>query len=141
MFEVIKPSKALVDTRKLQSDLVKAMRDTTQEGANFMRRYPMQVLTESHYKRTGTLMRSWSKEVKVNKDNIEGIISSNANMAPYNVYVQGPKDMDITIPGRSSRKGQLPLFELGGWYSVSIIARTMKNSLMARLDDIFRSLK
>jgi hypothetical protein len=130
MFEVIKPSKALVDTRKLQSDLVKAMEDTVQDGVTFMREYPPQTLTQTGYVRTGTLMRSWSKSVKVGTDRIEGTIGSSGNMAPYNKYVEGPEAT------------QSHMMAGAGWQSIEkLIARIVEPKLKERLDKIFGSLK
>ena len=42
----------------------------------------------STYRRTRTLGRSWTREITENGDTIRGRVGSNANVAPYNRYVQ-----------------------------------------------------
>lgn len=124
------------DVNKLKADIQASVRDTIVEGHRLLSKYPEpQMLNKTGYVRTGTLRRSWSKEVKVTSNSVEGTVYSSG--PKYNVYVQGPKDMDVTIPGRSGGKGQLPMFEDAGWFSVSVIARTMQNYLNERLDKIF----
>lgn len=123
MFEVIKP-KPLMDPRKIQAELVKVMEDTVQDGITFMREYPPQTLTKTGYVRTGTLMRSWSKDVKVSTDRIEGTIGSNGGMAPYNLYVEGPE--------------QTHMMASAGWQNVEMLVKLVETKLKARLDKVFK---
>jgi len=136
MFEVIKPSKPLADTKALKVKLVQAMEETVTDGIAFMADYPEpQVLTKTGYIRTGTLARSWFRgkgpsSVKVSSDRIEGIIGSNGNMAPYNKYVEGPEDTQSSMMAGA------------GWQSIEqLISKVVEPGLKKRLDEIFGGLK
>lgn len=45
------------------------------------------------YRRTGTLGRSWQSDVKTGGGKIVGTVASQGQIAPYNVYVQGPNQV------------------------------------------------
>lgn len=64
-----------------------AMNDATALLLRELQTYPTQ-RTGSTYQRTGTLRRSWSREIDGNGLALRGIVGSNENMAPYNRYVQ-----------------------------------------------------
>lgn|SRR5574343_480039 len=106
--EVIKPKKPLIDLAKFRPGLKTALRDIQLDGTRFMADYPDQVLTKTGYIRTGTLKRSWlqAKPVKDLGTSMEAEIGSNANMAPYNRFVEGDKEY------------QGPMFRNAGWQNV-----------------------
>lgn len=52
-----------------------------------LRTYPTE-RSGSHYKRTGTLRRSWSRTVTGTGTDVVGRVSSSGNIAPYNREVQ-----------------------------------------------------
>ena len=62
---------------------------------------------EIPYKRTGTLGRSWQRRVARETDSIVGVVGSQGQIAPYNVYVQGPQ--------------QSRMMELIGWKRIDNI--------------------
>ena len=62
---------------------------------------------EVPYKRTGTLGRSWQQRVARETDSIVGVVGSQGQIAPYNVYVQGPQ--------------QSRMMELIGWKKIEDI--------------------
>lgn len=64
-----------------------AMNDATALLLRELQTYPTQ-RTGSSYVRTGTLRRSWSRELQGDGLALRGIVGSNANMAPYNRVVQ-----------------------------------------------------
>jgi hypothetical protein len=47
---------------------------------------------ESKYIRTGTLMRSWSRQITGSGLDMEAVVGSNGNMSPYNRYVQDQEE-------------------------------------------------
>ena len=59
---------------------------------------------EVPYKRTGTLGRSWQQRVARETDSIVGVVGSQGQIAPYNIYVQGPQ--------------QSRMMELIGWKKI-----------------------
>ncbi len=71
-----------------------AMNDATALLLRELQTYPTQ-RTGSSYVRTGTLRRSWSRELQGDGLALRGIVGSNANMAPYNRLVQ---DADRQAP-------------------------------------------
>ena len=72
---------------KLDRAMRGAMNDATALLLRDLQTYPPQ-RTGSSYVRTGTLRRSWSREIDGNGLTMRGIVGSNENMAPYNRYVQ-----------------------------------------------------
>ena len=64
-----------------------AMNDATALLLRDLQTYPPQ-RTGSSYVRTGTLRRSWSREIDGQGLAMRGIVGSNENMAPYNRFVQ-----------------------------------------------------
>lgn len=65
------------------------------------------------YRRTNTLKRSWSREGPTWKGrDLVGIVKSSGNIAPYNVYVRGPKG---GTPGQAAAMGRR------GWQSIDQI--------------------
>jgi len=62
---------------------------------------------EIPYKRTGTLGRSWQQRVARETDSIVGVVGSQGQIAPYNIYVQGPQ--------------QSRMMELIGWKKIEDI--------------------
>lgn len=71
----------------LQRAMRGAMNDATALLLRELQTYPTQ-RTGSTYKRTGTLRRSWSREIQGDGLALRGIVGSNGNMAPYNRIVQ-----------------------------------------------------
>ena len=85
----------LAETPKaLERAMRGAMNDATALLLRELQTYPTQ-RTGSTYKRTGTLRRSWSRELQGDGLALRGIVGSNANMAPYNRVVQ---DADQQAP-------------------------------------------
>ena len=85
----------LAETPKaLERAMRGAMNDATALLLRELQTYPAQ-RTGSTYKRTGTLRRSWSRELQGDGLALRGIVGSNANMAPYNRVVQ---DADQQAP-------------------------------------------
>lgn len=64
-----------------------AMEDAVTLVLRDQRTYPSPPANSS-YRRTFTLQRSWSREIVESGDSIRGRVGSNANVAPYNRYVQ-----------------------------------------------------
>lgn len=79
---------------KLDRAMRGAMNDATALLLRDLQTYPPQ-RTGSSYVRTGTLRRSWSREIQGDGLAMRGIVGSNANMAPYNRVVQ---DADRQAP-------------------------------------------
>lgn len=86
----------LAETPKaLERAMRGAMNDATALLLRDLQTYPSQ-RTGSTYKRTGTLRRSWSREIQGDGFALRGIVGSNENMAPYNRVVQDA-DMQAEI--------------------------------------------
>jgi len=66
------------------------MGDLMTEAHDQLATYPPQ-RAGVDYRRTGTLGRSWQHRVRAKPDRIEGEASSQGQIAPYNIYVQGPR--------------------------------------------------
>lgn len=119
----ITPKKDLVDKARVLAALEAAMRDAVSEGHREVAEYPPQTLTKTGYVRTGTLKRSWSSDVKSGGGKLEGTVGSNANIAPYNVRVQGPFGE------------QVEMFHGAGWMSATELRDKMTRELSERLQD------
>jgi hypothetical protein len=118
-FEPVIPAK--IEKMKIFQALYDAVRDTTSEGHRFIAEYPEpQVLNKTHYKRTGTLKKSWSSLTRASAQQIEGMVGSNGFMAPYNKDVQGP-DQD-------------PMFFRAGWHGVPELKIMMNAELSKRIE-------
>ena len=78
----------------LQRAMRGAMNDATALLLRDLQTYPPQ-RTGSSYVRTGTLRRSWSRDIQGDGLAMRGIVGSNSNMAPYNRAVQ---DADQQAP-------------------------------------------
>jgi len=124
-FEAIRPKKPAADRRRILAAINQAVQDTTSEGHRFISKYPPQTLTKSGYRRTMTLGRSWSSRVNFLTDRTEGIIGSNANMAPYNKWVQGLNT-------------QVPRYKTAGWKGVKDLQELLKKELPKRLQEAVR---
>lgn len=79
---------------KIERAMRGAMNDATALLLRDLQTYPPQ-RTGSSYVRTGTLRRSWSREIQGDGLALRGIVGSNENMAPYNREVQ---DADRQAP-------------------------------------------
>jgi hypothetical protein len=89
-FVPIVPRAQLLDREAVIAALTGAVRDMQAEGLRWIAEYPPQ-RQPAHYRRTGTLKRSWSMPpVYMTGNMIAGEIGSNAGVAPYNDPVQGP---------------------------------------------------
>ena len=117
------PKHDIIDLKTWEK-LYDAMVDTVQNGQNFMAEYPPPVLTKTGYRRTGTLKRSWFWDVITSADTIEGRVSSNANMAPYNEYVEGEE--------------QRNLFRGAGWQNIQDLMVRMQAELMGRVQRVLK---
>lgn len=76
-----------------------AMSDATILLLRDLRTYPPKPAASS-YKRTGTLRRSWSREVQGEGIHLVGIVGSNANVEPYNRVVQDEGEQGRVHRGR-----------------------------------------
>lgn len=79
---------------KLDRAMRGGMNDATALLLRDLQTYPPQ-RTGSSYVRTGTLRRSWSRDIDGQGLAMRGIVGSNENMAPYNRLVQ---DADRQAP-------------------------------------------
>ncbi|MFA5715310.1 MAG: hypothetical protein WC998_06200 [Candidatus Paceibacterota bacterium] len=120
--ETIAPKNLIADKNKIIAALYLAVQDTVSEGQRFIAKYPPQTLTYTHYRRTGTLKKSWSSEIHMGGDRIEGIVGSNSNIAPYNKDVQG----------RSGDRN--PMFYKHGWNGIPELKAKMNIELARRID-------
>lgn len=60
------------------------------------------------YKRTGTLKKSWSRDVSYETGgDLVGEIKSSGKVAPYNVYVRDPKKQSKVMEKRGWRKADV----------------------------------
>ncbi len=116
----------LFNERQLFVALHDALRDEVADGVRFMSRYPAKP-GRSTYRRTGTLRRSWFFKISSGMRRITGLVGSNANVAPYNVRVQGDD--------------QLPHFERIGWRDTKTLSRVLGRSFTRRIERIFGNLK
>jgi len=119
----ITPKNDIVDLKTWEK-LHAAMTDTVVNGRKFMSEYPPQTLTKTGYRRTGTLKRSWWWDVVTSQDTIEGRVSSNANMAPYNIYVEGEE--------------QRNLFRGAGWQNIQDLMVRMQAELVGRVQRVLK---
>lgn len=120
---------------ELTKGLRKAMSDTVNEGKRFMAEYPPQKPTlrgrysrRGGYRRTGTLKRSWSAATRVTGTRIEGEIGSSGNIAPYNVFVQGPDNLRTRY------------FRNSDWQSVEDLTKTVEADLTANVEKEFNGI-
>jgi hypothetical protein len=116
---VIRPRRAIRDTTVLISDLTNDVRTVVANGQRWIAVYPPQSLNKTGYVRTGTLKRSWSHSVTRRPGAIVGIIGSNANIAPYNRFVQGSP--------------QVKAFQTAGWRGVDDLEQRVQNDLDRRV--------
>ena len=127
-FTAIKPTGAQVDAAGLAQDVTRMMRRTVTEGQRHIAKYPPQRLRKTGYRRTGTLKRSWSKQVQAAGTEVTGIVGSNSNIAPYNVVVQG------TRKGTGRRQGRI--FRRAGWRGVDELSTMMEDRVEKGLQQI-----
>jgi hypothetical protein len=76
--------------RQIDRGNEQAMEDATALGLRELSIYPPQRPPRGRvpYRRTNTLARSWSREVRHMGNTIVGRVLSNGSIAPYNIYVQ-----------------------------------------------------
>ena len=108
------------DSAKTFVLLANAVRDEAAEGERFMTQYPPEA-PGGHYRRTGTLRKSWSSNVKTGGSKIEGEVGSAGNIAPYNEDVQG--------------ENKESLFKQIGWRNVEDLQSKVQGSLPDRIQD------
>lgn len=77
---------------KLYGQFEGLMGDFVTEAQDELATYPPQ-RAGVDYRRTGTLGRSWQHRVEARGGAIVGTVASQGQIAPYNVYVQGPKQV------------------------------------------------
>lgn len=115
----------LFDVERMLTQVAGDFTDLGAEGVRKMATYPAQ-RSRSRYRRTGTLMRSWSAtRVTRSSDRVELTIGSNSNTAPYNREVEG--------------EDQLPLFRSLGWQTVHDLQRDLAAKLPALLERALRA--
>ena len=127
-FTVIKPTGARVDAAGLAQDVTRMMRKTVTEGQRHIAKYPPQRLRKTNYRRTGTLKRSWSKRVQAAGTELTGTVGSNANVAPYNVVVQGTR--------KGTGRHQSRMFRRAGWRGVDELLSMMEDRAEKGLQEI-----
>jgi flagellar basal body rod protein FlgF len=72
------------------------------------------------YRRTGTLRKSWFKQIQNSGREVIGLVISNGNIAPYNVYVQ--------------KEGSIAWMHRGRWETeVEVV-----NRLRPQYDEMYR---
>jgi len=106
------------DTTKAFAAMNNAVRDTVADGQRFISDYPSKP-GRSRYRRTGTLRRSWTFNMKSGGRRIEGAVNSNSRIAPYNRDVQG--------------ENQRPVFDKIGWRTVVDLAKVMADDLPGKV--------
>lgn len=117
---VIPPSGAT--TTSLRQGLEKVIAD----GVRFAADYPPKP-SHSQYIRTRTLGRSWDRKVETSGILLVGVVFSNGNIAPYNLWVQGPRQRDF--------------HQVTGWHSIDDIADHMEGIMRREMpDSIFRPI-
>lgn len=115
----------LPNSALLQATIVRELQGQLSDDQRRMAEYPPQVLTKTGYRRTNTLKRSWNTRISLGR-NIVGALGSNRNVAPYNVFVQGP---------RRGTKGsrQVRMFANAGWKSIDAIVAITRRELPRRI--------
>jgi hypothetical protein len=93
-FRAIKPNRAkpkrILGTR---GRLLGVLQDFVVEAQAYLQNYPP--TGPSSYVRTGTLGRSWHNEIKDTSGELSGTVSSQGQIAPYNIWVQGEQQSGI----------------------------------------------
>jgi len=89
---IIPKKTSVLKLQQLHRRFVLLMGDLVTEAHDELATYPIK---KPHIERirTGTLGRSWQHRVIVKTDRIEGVVGSQGQIAPYNVYVQGPQQV------------------------------------------------
>lgn len=101
----------------------RAIVDTQAEGQRLMATYPAQ-WPNSHYRRTGTLKRSWqSKPVRRMGSSLSGEVASQGQIAPYNKKVQGV-NQEATFAAR-------------GWLDVRALVKLVNKQFPPRVQRAF----
>lgn len=116
----IRPVGAQVNINGVRREIAGALRQVVAKGQRFIATYPPQRLTATGYRRTGTLRRSWSSRTDVTFGSISGTVGSNANIAPYNVFVQGSP--------------QRPIFRTAGWRGVDDLVSFLQTRVQSAVD-------
>lgn len=112
------PKKTPIDLNLLRRRLENDLEQVAREGLRFIATYPPQRLTQSGYRRTGTLKRSWSMKTRFTSRRLVATIGSNSNIAPYNRPVQG--------------KPQASIFKAAGWRGVDDLIVKVQNDFKKR---------
>ncbi len=119
-FRAIKPTKPIVQLAVLESHLAAELNSFVTAVEDRMATYPRQQPTKSGYRRTGTLMRSWSVvRARMRGGALVAQVGSNANIAPYNELVEGERQT------REMRRR--------GWPRVMDVAKELWPSVEARI--------
>lgn len=77
---------------KLYAQFESLMGNFVTEAHDELASYPPRKVG-GRYKRTGMLGRSWQHRVEAKRGAIVGTVASAGQIAPYNVYVQGPRQV------------------------------------------------
>lgn len=78
--------------QRAYKDLTGLMDDFVVKQQEELQVYPPQ-MGDVDYVRTGTLARSWQHRVQRRPDAIVGEVASQGQIAPYNIFVQGPRQV------------------------------------------------
>lgn len=109
---------------RLYGEFALLMGDLATQCHDELATYPPQ-RAGTKYRRTGTLGRSWSHRVLLKSDRIEAVVGSQGQIAPYNVFVQGPN--------------RRPVFGVIGWKTPKEVLKKkwprLKREIRAKLKD------
>jgi hypothetical protein len=152
---VIKPTKPILDTKQFVRDVKWILDESGREGVRFMREYPerMHLRRRDVYgtpfvsdrqrrwffaalrdgslviprKRTMTLARSWNALYQRDARGASVTIGSNANMAPYNIYVQSEENQSLFMAAL-------------GWPTDAMMRDWLRPRFEARLENLFKEM-
>lgn len=126
-------SNAQVDVSAFKRDATSMLRRVAAEGHRKIAKYPPQRLKKTNYRRTGTLKRSWSHRVGQEGQDVAAEVGSSSNIAPYNRYVQGPRE------GPRGRR-QVKAFRQAGWQGVDELEKMQEDMVQDGLQEIIDRL-
>lgn len=113
----ILPKRPVINVNSVQGRLTSEMASFLLDAWRICADYETPAPEPQVYVRTNTLKRSWSREgPKWTVRDLVGIVKSSGNIAPYNVYVRGPKHKS---PGQAAAMGRR------GWQSIDQILAKM----------------
>lgn len=152
---MIKPDKPILDTKAFTRMVKWVLEESGREGVRYMREYPerMHLTRRSVYgtpfvsdrqrrwffaalrdgsleiprKRTMTLARSWNALYQRDASRAIMTVGSNANMAPYNIWVQSEEYQSLYMAA-------------SGWPTDAMMRDWLRPRFEARLEQMFKDL-